>query len=116
MKLSNFFSAYRIVHRLPGRIRIQIPALSRLPDGWQKFLKPATELIMLKKGIQTVEIQPVTGSLRIDYDPEKLDETGILLWLKSLVTDFLKVEAPSKPLSDENIRIRIERLRGRLSP
>lgn len=114
MGLTKFISAFRIAHRLPGRIRIYIPVLEKLPEDWRKFLKPSTELIRMKKGINTAEIQPITGSLLIDYDPEKLDEAGILKWLENLVADFLKLETPSDRLDEANIGLRFALLRNRL--
>jgi hypothetical protein len=114
MGLTKFISCYRIAHRLPGRIRIHIPALAKLPDNWRIYLEPAAELIRMKKGINTAEIQPITGSLLIEFDPEKMDEAAILTWLESLVTGFLKLETPSKPLNVANIHLRIQRLRDQL--
>ena len=115
MGLTKFISAYRIAHRLPGRIRIYLPVLERLPEDWQMFLKPSTELIRMRKGINTAEIQPITGSLLIDYDPEEMDEAGILTWLETLVTRFLKLETQSDPLNETNIGLRFALLRNRLS-
>jgi hypothetical protein len=115
MGLTKFISAYRIAHRLPGRIRIYIPVLERLPEDWQMFLKPSTELIRMRKGINTAEIQPITGSLLIDYDPEEMDEAAILTWLETLVTRFLKLETQSDPLTETNIGLRFALLRNRLS-
>jgi hypothetical protein len=115
MAWTKFISAYRVVHRLPGRIRIHIPLLEKLPDDWQAYLEPASELIRMKKGIDTAEIQPCTGSLLIGYDSEAMDEAAILKWLETLVTDFLKLEMPSRPLDETNIRLRFQCLRDRLS-
>ena len=115
MGLSKFISAYRIVHRLPGRIRIHIPVLEKLSEDWWIFLKPSTELIRMRKGINSAGIQPITGSLLIDYDPKEMDEAGILKWLETLVAAFLKLEIPSDPLNEANIGLRLALLRNRLS-
>ena len=115
MGITNYISAYRITHRLPGRIRIHIPALEKLPAEWQKYLEPSADLISMLKGINTVQIQPVSGSLLITYDPGLIDETGIIQWLKSLVKTFLTLEIPSKSFNDTSIRLRLERLHDRLS-
>ena len=69
----------------------------------------------MKKGINTAEIQPITGSLLIDFDPEKMDEAAILKWLEALVAGFLKLGLPSNPLNEANIHLRFERLRERMS-
>jgi len=115
MGIANYISAYRITHRLPGRIRIHIPALRKLPEEWRIYLEPAAGLINMRKGIDTVKIQPVTGNLLITYDPDKIKEADIIQWLKSLVAAFLKQEIPSKHFTDANIRLRLERLHDWLS-
>jgi hypothetical protein len=115
MGLTKFISAYRIAHRLPGRIRIYIPVLEKLPEDWRKFLKPSTELIRMKRGIKSAEIQPISGSLLIGYDPEEMNEADILKWLETLVADFLKLETPSDRLDEANIGLRFALLRNRFS-
>lgn len=115
MALSKFDSYFRVVHRIPGRIRILIPVLKKLPVIWRIYVKPATELIRIRKGINSAEIQPITGSLLIEYNPEILDEAGILRWLETLVAGVLKLQTPSKPLNEANIRLRMAQLRDRLS-
>ena len=114
MGLTRFNSTYRIAHRLPGRIRIQIPLLVRLPDEWWPYIGPSVELIRMKSGITSAEIQPVTGSLLISYDSDRIDEARILNWLEKLVSDFLKLGIPSQPLTATDIRYRFSLLRNRL--
>ncbi len=115
MGLTKFISAYRIAHRLPGRIRIHIPILARLPEKWWPFIEPSVEIIKMKSGIISAEIQPVTGSLLISYDSDQIDEARILNWLETLVTDFIKLGMPSQPLTQTDIRYRFSLLRNRLS-
>ncbi|CAB1074024.1 hypothetical protein JY97_09060 [Alkalispirochaeta odontotermitis] len=115
MGLTKFISAFRIAHRLPGRIRIYIPVLEKLPEDWREFVKPLTELITMRNGVKTVDIQPVTGSLLIDYDPGQMDENGILKWLETLVAGFLEIQTPSDRLSKANISLRFALLRNRLT-
>ena len=114
MGLIKYFSAYRIVHRLPGRIRIQIPILERLPDDWRVFLGPTCELIKLNKGINKAEIEPTSGSLLIGYNPEVIAESDVIKWLENLVAKFLELDIPSDPLDKANISLRFELLRNRL--
>ncbi len=115
MGLTRFISGYRIAHRLPGRIRIQIPMLARLPDEWWPYVEPSVELIKMKSEITSAEIQPVTGSLLISYDPDRIDEARVLNWLENLVSDFLRLGIPSQPLTATDISYRFSLLRNRLS-
>jgi hypothetical protein len=109
--LVKFISTSRVVHRLPGRIRIHIPILERLPIGWSTYSEHTAELIKLRKGVKDVEIQPGTGSLLIHYDPDRIAEADILKWLKTLVETFLNIEIPSKSMNEADIRLRFARVR-----
>jgi len=109
--LTKFISASRIVHRLPGRIRIHIPVLEKLPSEWSNFSEPTAELIKMRSGIEDVKIRPMTGSLIIRYDPNQIEEHDILTWLKTLVETFLKMAIPSKSINEAEIRLRFARVR-----
>jgi hypothetical protein len=115
VRSSEFISAANIVHRLPGRIRIRIPILQKVPSGWLIYSQPATDLIALHKGIEKVKIQPITGCLTICYNPDRIQESDILKWLKTLVQTFLNQDMPSVPLNELGIRLRFARLRDRIS-
>jgi hypothetical protein len=89
--------------------------LAGLPDEWWPFIGPSVELIKMKSGITSAEIQPVSGSLLISYDSDQIDEARILNWLETLVTDFIKLGMPSQPVTLTDIRYRFSLLRNRLS-
>lgn len=61
----------RIVHHLPGRIRLRVD-----PVGFKKAQAAQTEpldtVLGRVSGIQRTEINPVAGSVVIHYDPAKL--------------------------------------------
>jgi hypothetical protein len=109
--LAKFISASRIVHSLPGRIRIHIPILEKLPSGWLTYSEHTAELIKMRNGIEDVKIRPVTGSLIICYDPDQIGESEILTWLKTLVETFLSMEITSKSINEADIRLRFARVR-----
>jgi len=60
---------YRIVHHVPGRIRIEVPSIKGL------HLKNLARLsaIPFPSGIEGVRPNPLTGSLLIKYDPEQIN-------------------------------------------
>ena len=109
--LAKFISASRIVHRIPGRIRIHIPILEKLPSGWLTYCEHTAELIKMRNGIEGVKIRPISGSLIITYDPDQIEEAEILTWLKTLVETFLSMEIPSKSINEADIRLRFARER-----
>ena len=60
---------YRIVHHVPGRIRIEVPSIKGLPLRKLERLSA----IPVPSGIEGVRPNPLTGSLLIKYDPEQIN-------------------------------------------
>ena len=68
---------YRIVHHVPGRIRIEVPSMKGL---CLKRLEGLTS-IPLPSGIEGVRPNPLTGSILITYDPVQIN---IMTYLKDV--------------------------------
>ena len=73
----NFSDVSRVVHKLPGRVRIHFRALERLSSRWHRYSAPVAELVKIKQGIQNTNIQPATGNVLITYDADTLAEKDI---------------------------------------
>ena len=64
----------RIVHHVPGRIRIEIPSIKGLS---LKALKRLSG-IPIPCGIEDIRPNPLTGSLLIKYDPGRINIVSYL--------------------------------------
>ena len=71
---------YRVVHHVPGRIRVQVPLIKELSVETLKKLA----VIPVPDEIKDVRANPITGSLVITYDPDHFD---IEEYLKKMMTD-----------------------------
>ncbi len=71
---------YKVVHHVPGRIRVQVPIIKKLSVATLKKLAG----IPIPAGIKDVRANPVTGSLVITYDPDHVD---IEKCLKMMLSD-----------------------------
>lgn len=71
---------YRIVHHMPGRIRLEVLALKGLAIATLKKLS----VIPVPEGINSIKPNPITGSLVITYDPGQID---ILQYMKEVVAN-----------------------------
>ncbi len=65
------------LHEVPGRLRIQIPALKRSPLRAQQV----QDLLEDLSGIKSTSVNTVTGSIIIHYDPDILHSGAILTLL-----------------------------------
>ena len=107
-------TAPRIVHSLPGRVRIHYPALARVSSRWHKFTAPVSELVNLKPGIQKTNIQPTTGNVLISYDADVLVEKDITNWLETMVKTVLDNIREYSSISEENLETLLNRIRTQL--
>ena len=64
----------KIVHRLPGRIRIELPGL----QGAKTLSGPLAALVAQGEGIKLARANPLTGRLLVHYDRGKCSEANIL--------------------------------------
>ena len=76
--LANSSVTPRIVHRLPGRLRVHIPALAKIPDAWQTEGDGFADLFNTVSGVESITPSYVTGNLLIHFDPKCIDEKQIL--------------------------------------
>lgn len=60
---------YKVVHHVPGRIRLQVPIIRKLTIATLKKLSA----LPVPDGIKDIRANPVTGSLVITYDPDRVN-------------------------------------------
>jgi hypothetical protein len=94
-------SFYKIKHRIPGRVRLYIPALEKLPQDWHYLANIVQDLIILKRGIKNASIAPLSGSIVLRYSPESIRERDVLKWLESIVRRFVDLRHGRKKLTME---------------
>jgi hypothetical protein len=78
------------IHNIPGRFRIKIPNIKKQPHRARKL----EAVLSRKKGIEMAVANELTGSLKMHYDPSRVEPEQLLNVLKKL------------NLVDENITFR----------
>jgi len=78
-------SRVRVVHRLPGRLRLHIPLLGHVPEAWRDTLTIIEQILRIPQGISEVRMEPRTGNVLIIYDTNLLREKEILETLQSVL-------------------------------
>ncbi len=59
-----------VVHHIPGRLRVRLPKSHRDPN----VLRGLQEFVRGLGGVQHVEVNPVTGSILVHYEPESAEQ------------------------------------------
>jgi hypothetical protein len=71
----------RVEHSLPGRLRLRISALKRIPEDWGGAAALLERLFRVPEGVRDVEIDLRSGSVLIGYDAGQTTEKHILAFL-----------------------------------
>jgi len=73
----------RVVHSLPGRVRVAIGGVRQYPALAARFAGIFRDCVLKRPGVTDAELCLVTGNLLVRYDPEKTCEAEITAWLDS---------------------------------
>lgn len=64
---------YTIKHHVPGRIRLDVPALRKIAEHRLKKISEAMTRLPVFMGIRDLTVNPGNGSVAIEYDSEVVD-------------------------------------------
>jgi hypothetical protein len=62
------------IHNVPGRLRIKIPLIRRNPD----HCIAVRELLLHLEGVERIKTTELTGSVVINYDPQKIQPQDLI--------------------------------------
>ena len=112
------FNKVKVVHSIPGRIRLLIPSLDKFPEQMKKHEHYITAIIKLKNGIKSVEFSYLTSKILIEYDKMKLKEQDIVDWLNKIWKIIVDNEDVYQGMSvddvEKNVKRFFEMLKGEL--
>jgi len=100
----------RVVHRLPGRVRVHVPALRQVTVEFQSIVDVLVGKFSLPAGIEKVTINYITGNLLIFYDQNRIQEKAVLEWLSDLSVITGKIWVRFKHSANGNGKIIVENL------
>lgn len=79
----------RVVHSLPGRVRVNINGVRQYPDLAAKFAGIFRDRLLKLPGVEQADLCLVTGNLLIRYDAAKTCEAEITAWLDQSWSAFI---------------------------
>lgn len=74
---------YKIIHHIPGRIRIEVPAIKNLSISELLQMSKQFSSAFAPEGIDDIRPNPFSGSIVITYKPEKVN---IVEYLKDIAS------------------------------
>ncbi len=79
----------RVIHRDTGHADVLLAALRHVPEKYHGLAAHLPALCGLLDGVKHAELQFETGTIQVDYDPERLSEKGLLTFLEQLTAFVL---------------------------
>lgn len=77
-------SKIKVSHSIPGRIRLKVNSLKMMPKEYMVYEKFLNEALNKLKGITSVEVNNITGSILISYDVSTTYEKKVLRWIEKI--------------------------------
>ncbi|HEY9811271.1 MAG TPA: hypothetical protein V6D13_18255 [Halomicronema sp.] len=91
---------YKIVHAIPGRIRLQVP---RVADDIE-YAEYVDDLLMRNQGVSTVRINRIAASVLVNYDTAIVSDQEMRLYLSEVIDSQPKVDdSPEVSVGEESI-------------
>jgi len=74
----------RVIHSLPGRLRLQVPLLKKVGRGNQRWSDLLCDLLKVPEGIEEVSANSVSGTVLLNYDAALVSEKELVAFITSL--------------------------------
>ncbi len=81
----DFLVKIKVVHSLPGRLRVHVPILKKVPREWQIDEILVKELFLVIDGVTSVEVCYITCNSLIKYDSRITNERQILKSIRHMI-------------------------------
>ncbi len=105
-----YFNKIKVVHSIPGRIRLSVPGLSNVPENMRKYEHYTSSLIKMEKGIKDISYSYVTGKVLLTYDKDVTDEKKILDWINFIWKKVIDNEDVYNKMQPEEIEKNLDKL------
>ena len=79
----------RVVHSLPGRLRVHIPALTHLPEDMKPLAEKFQKIVEVSSTIDKASLNLKSGNILICYCHKKVKEDEVVGFLSRTLQLFL---------------------------
>jgi len=91
-RIGDYLLGPKVIHRVPGRLRVSVPAIRRVPSQFNGMANRLMDKIRLPNGIRTVDLNFISGNVLIHYHVNRTDEAGVMGWLDDLYVFLMGLE------------------------
>ena len=100
----------RVIHRIPGRLRIHVPALKKVLPEYNDIVDSIFVKSHLPEGIEQTKVNFITGNILVNYDLNETNEKHTLNWVFDLkkIAEYIFIKFMD--LEEEKIKTTKEKL------
>ena len=85
-KTITFLARPKILHSLPGRLRLHLPLLKKIQNENAEWDTMISQYLEQPQGIESASVNLITGNVLFNYDPELLSERDIIQFVDSIIS------------------------------
>ena len=104
-----YFNKIKVVHSIPGRLRLQIPGLDKVPEDMKKYENYTTSIIKMEPGIEEISYSYITSKVLVKYNPHLTNEKKIVDWLNYVWKKIVENEDVYSKMSVEEIERNLDK-------
>lgn len=109
-KVLDFAIKVKVVHSIPGRLRVNAPDIKKIPKEWQVEDENLTSVFLVIKGVKSVSFSYLTGNVLFTYDPEVTDEKKILKAVRRIIQIVISYRKEFENTTLDQLKDEIERM------
>jgi len=91
-RMEDYLLGPKVIHRVPGRLRVSVPAIRRIPEQLNGMADRLMDKVRLANGIKTVDLNFISGNVLIHYHVNQTDEAGVMRWLNDLYVFLVNIQ------------------------
>lgn len=104
----------KILHSLPGRLRVEVAAIRRIPPEKTWLAHEIMNRIGLPSGISSLEPSFISGSLLFRYDPDCVSQEEVLGYVGEVARLFVRHREQILSAKPEHLPALIDRWKREL--
>lgn len=109
------FKKIKVMHSLPGRLRIKVPDLNKVDKDFRIYDEYMTKAIKLLPGIEDVSYNYISSNVLLCYDAKTICEKKILDWIETIWQTGIKNRKFIEQNAVNNIQYVIDNLMYQLN-
>lgn len=109
-KVFDFIYKIKVVHSIPGRLRVYVPAIKNVPEEWQVEEADIAPIFSQITGVKSISFSYISGNALIQYDEAVTNEQNVLTDMKRIIKIVGKYRKELENISPDRLKDEINHM------